>query len=496
MDTELAPVDDWPSPVRPSYAHENNWYSYKLNTIWLGNTGGVGKFADAAAHELSHYLMHVFTPYGAFLDELNNMQQNQVLNYCIEVFSRSLDKVRYPVYHFAKDLLSYGGKAEVSVGNPTVFRNAAERYVKPWSHSVLLENVMEANDTPNVRAASESNFLESLRAVEKYSDSNLYDDDHLFETPARDDSPLPPRERREPLDTWMEGEQPSLACVHMGWGDGRQYPVGAIHIIESLAQLVETFDGDTWHRLHRSPAGHPYLMLWLLANMKLKSHIEESQESFNRLLYTFRALCDLALFVPAGGVYGRLRPRITAWFDLQPGCRFLRAVDAIPKVGWVENLERDLESFQEAVCRDMGWTQPRRFLELGARLKHPEFLAHRDACRLRLEHPSAHLDVGLEAIEGDGFVARHLPLMYMSTRNELTISEEGAGAFPRIMSYFLPQLCRAIMLSRELNYHEMLPQHIEFEGLFSNIKSTNDWLELIFGAVPSLKPSNFQPYTA
>ncbi|HEV2705541.1 MAG TPA: hypothetical protein VGV59_06425 [Pyrinomonadaceae bacterium] len=494
MNIELVPVDDWPSLVRPSYTHENNWYSYKLNTIWLEGISDSASGYDIAAHELSHYLLHVFTPYGAFLDELNNMQQNQVLGHCIDVLNYFRDKVQYPVYAFAKDLLTSQGRAQTCVKDPEFLQAVIKKYVNPWAHSGRLENILEGNNTPNVRAALEGDFLSSLRAVESYCDSYLYDDDALFEQPVQDNPSLPPRRFPEPINTGTGGEQ-NYACTRIEWGDRQTYPVGAIHIIESLAQLSESFNEDTWYRLYRSATGHPYLMLWLLTNMKLASQLPDSREGFGRLLNTYRALCDLAMFVPLGIIYGRLRPKGAAWFDLHPGCRFMVALDAVPKVGWVENLEHDLDHFQKAICRETGWPEPEQFLKLGAQLKHPEFLAHRDACRLRLQHPSAHLDAGLKVIEDDGFVEKHLPLTYLSTHGELAVRGTGAQALSLIMGFFLPQLCRAIMLKPELNYQEMLPQHIQFEGLFANIKSTDDWLELIFKAIPSLRPSNFQKYT-
>jgi hypothetical protein len=498
METELAPVDREPLFVRPSCTAENNWYSHKLRTMWLGNANDPDAKENIVSHELSHFLLHAFTPYGAFLDELSMMQHHQVLSYCIEAVNYLYEKVRHPIYDFSRELLPATGRARSMVKNPESFETIIRRYIRPWSHASLLENILEGADKLNVRQATEGAALKTLSIVEGYSATNFTEDEELFLMGKPGNASIPERrllpvaEMPEPYNLDPDG-QLHKACMTIGWADMNRYSVGAEHIFESLAQLSEDMQGDVLGRI-QPQSSHPYFMLWTLTMMEYGMDRITSRETFFQVLNTFRALCDLALFVPIGAIYGRLRRENMFWIDLHPGHRFLRALTVVPKIGWITDPEKEFVQFQEAICDELWWVKPKRFIELGAQLTHPNFVTHGDACRLRLKHPYPHLEETFETIISENFVYKHLPLLLFPGNDELIVSNEAENsALGRVLDYFLPQFCSDVMLKERLTYEDMLPGRIRFEGLFRNVKSVDDWLEIIFKAIPTMKPTNFQP---
>jgi hypothetical protein len=186
------------------------------------------------------------------------------------------------------------------------------------------------------------------------------------------------------------------------------------------------------------------------------------------------------LFVPAGSLYGRLRTREMAWFDIQPGSRFMTALSKATQLGWIDNLEKDMLPYQEWLSELLHWPSPKKFLKLGAELEDTgsHRRRHAEACQVRLENHSAFIVLGSEfdrqkdGIAEDGssspvrqFFRNHRPMLYTWQLGRLELRDSTG---------------------------DLLPENVKYHSVWSNLKSREELLDLLQKRIPLLTPDRFR----
>jgi hypothetical protein len=474
---KLAPVNSARAGLRRSGL---SWCDHQTNTIWIGEYDSDDSRNAAARHEMNHFWMHVSTPYGRLLDELTVARNNQVLSYCIHQFQRyPLAQILIPIYKVAKRLQSKRGKLD-----GVACQDLCDRFARPWSHTVFLENVLEGEAFPEVAQAKLATVMRTFQMVETYLQQMDASADGGPDVP--DEYPAPATRGRAVLDA--------------AWADGLKFPLGAKHVFEgiatqmTMAQPVKKDDmvGGT------KPYYWVLWSLWVKETMHTKPI--RSQEDYRRFRNTFYALCDLALFVPAGAVYGPLRDGDLSWPDIQPGYRFMAIVREAKHLGWIEDLDREMLPYQEQICRLLSWPLPRKFLEIGAKIQDDDANSqrHRDACRIRLEDHSAFLDFESRVQASDGLAKRfwreHHPMIYLPHWGELIVrkGESAGGPLSQILDWFFVNFNWSVMRDGGFSYEDFLPERVSYGETFNNIATRSDLMELVPQAVPTLSRERFR----
>jgi PAS domain-containing protein len=498
---DLAPVEAVKLFSRPK--GEGNWYSHKANVLWLADNSDLDDLHRIATHELSHFFLHASTPYGLFADELSAMQEHKVIRFCTEHTRQCGGKIIYPVFQLAQLHASDKAGFRRAVREPDLVHALLRRFVAPWSRDVFLENVCEGRDMASVGAAREDHANVALERFESFAGTTITDQD-LFEgfvdaeslethgadllraLGSRVEEFTPPRGDRalKKIPAGSVDDLPASPTIRLQSED-KGAPLGAAHVFEGVAQMLERRGSDSAAMLHWG--------LWVLTGMAFGRPVA-SQSDFNRLHDTFLALCDLSLFVPAGLVYGRLRTPGMGWHDIQPAMRFRRALEQVEKIGWIEDLESDISRFQDAVSDRLGWPRPDAFLRIGARLKGPaeHYSRHRHACELRQKRRAVFLQPDWDLPDVRTFLTRHLPIARLPGRRRLAVRGDLQTAVGLIINYFMAQYCWDIMVSHEVDPGAILSDQIAFGEHFNNVRNKDEMLAIIFDAVPQMRPTNFR----
>ena len=362
------------------------------------------------AHELQHFFFHAGTPYGHLLDELALGRQFLGRNY-MEVTE---GPVIYPAFLLAKRL----DRGSLQIRDGEVNREAlqviCDRIVFPWHRVRYLENLLEGQRCASMLTATTRSAIEALSVAETLvSETVEMTVEHLFVD-------RPSKESVESLI--VDSEDADLpVCPTIGLTEsGERIPVGAIDIFEGVAQSTEGVAPEPG-------LGMEYILLWshTLASMGFDG--EMSDEEVEAARVTFLSLCDLALYVPAGAVYGRLRPAGMRWSDIHPGWRFLRCAQVISEIGLITSLERESNDLQTELSEGFGWPAPAEFHRLSAELKAPQFERHRAAMALR----SGHADIWVEEREEHiqkvtAFIEKHSPMLIENGTVDPTLFETEA----------------------------------------------------------------------
>jgi hypothetical protein len=462
-----------------------SWWDHQANTIWIGDYETEKLMQTAANHEMNHFWMHVSTPYGRLLDELTRARNNQVLQYCIRHMQEyPFAQISIPVHDVTKQL-----RATAAIGPR---RDLCERFARPWSHTVFLENVLEGETFPEVLRLEASAAAYSFQMVETYLQQMLALPDA--------DSDVP--------DEYAETSAQGSGVPDVISPDGSRFPLGAKHVFEGIATQMTL--SSPVKKEDISGGTNPYYwilwMYWVKENMRDRP--VQSAEDYRRFRNTFYALCDLALFVPAGGLYHQLRGDHLNWSDIQPGYRFLLLVREAKKEDWIDNLDNEMLSYQEQMCRLLSWPLPRDFLTLGANLEDDDENArrHRDACRIRLTDHTAFLDfesrvekdTSKDPQQKDGsanqFWTEHHPMIFLPRHGELIVRKgETAGDSLRyILDWFFANFNWSVMRSGGFSYEEFLPEKLAYDDTFQNIATRCELVDLIQQAIPVLSPERFQ----
>lgn len=470
----LSPVE-WSNPFIRKSTNEC-WYSHKANAIWLQTNAPIELLQDVARHELSHFLLHCSSPYGHLLEELDCLQQQLAIRIALDYS----DTLYYPVYNFAHRILSDPANGKAS--SHGFAREATER-VRPWSRSVFLERVLEGEKLPSVRSATIEQVIPLLEEFERRAVQLLADE------PIGSEPGGTPEQWTKIPSELLVGDGQLSACPTSDTPTGIN-PIGGSHVLEGFAQVLERAEiMDTLHEKHDTDR---YLGLFVHTMATFGLNRINSEAAMERVRSTFLALCDLALFIPVGGLYGRLRPESTTWEDVHPGHRFLEALAEVADWDlWIDDLCSEVKQFQEDLCERLYWTPPTEFLKLGAGLESNRFANHRDACRLRLEHYHAFLEYDDLLPATRAFFSEHMPLIYTPKRGKADFNRS-RGIGP-VVEYFLANFTWSFMMNDSIEPADSLPRYVNYSDYFANIHDQQGMLRLMYEASPYLRPDRFRP---
>jgi hypothetical protein len=422
---------------------------------------GARETKGIAVHELTHFVEHCSTPYGLFQDQTHE----QTLKLTLEFLREHDGPVYTPIHQWVRQFLADPTRCP-GVEDAARFEKLVDAIIKPWSKHMHLWQVLEGRDYTNVRRASVSELVRLLPELEG-------------ETPGA-----------TPVAEFQDEACPLIQCEGT---KGEFMPVGAWHISECIAQILEGFAGIT---AENTPP--EYFVLLLLGVGFLKATEAHFGRNDRRLELTLLALADLSLFTPIGPTYGELRASDYDWAAVHPGWRFCRALELVAKEDWWVISLFEGEILQDRVCERLGWPSPRRFLEIGSRLPAPTAARHRDACQIRLDDRMAFYRVD-RMVESEStvaeFIAEHLPMVHYpgigTIFNVPPQDKENDVALQQLKNcYFARRYADAM---QESTGPRVLPQDCQFELYFTNIRDEEDFAQLIAQNSPWLDGSRLIP---
>ena len=488
----LAPVSPLSESARNS---DDSEFDHKSNAIWIDKEVPEELFSSVVAHEFNHFLVHVSTPYGWFLDECVKLENNLVLSYCLDHYHRfPYSSIDIPIYDVAE--LAQEGK------NSQFIRRLCDKYANPWSHITFLQRLLEGENSSDIDGTTVDLSTLSFNLVEK-----LLRKKKIVEPPKL--VRLPKRHQLAVFDETESNQLRGMPSMVLPRGE---INIGAKHVFEGIAVHHETKDSIVSGL--KAESRRSYWALWVLTVSSMGKERVRSPQDYNRLLNTFYSLCDLALFVPAGSLYGQLRTKDMTWYDVQPGARFMTALRKAVTLGWVDDLETGMLPYQEWLSELLCWPSPKKFLELGAGLDQSDKrqARHAEACRIRLENHSAFIVLGKEFEAGSEntaatpapfsvreFFANHRPMVYTAKLGQLVVegrSDSPTDALSRLLDWFLARFNYQVMRKGIFGYDELLPDDVKYDSIWENIKSREELLALLQQAIPALTPDRFQSFDA
>jgi hypothetical protein len=493
MDEFLAEVSE-EEPGQRYSSSQSHWFNYRTNMLHIGNHPNIHFLGKLADHELSHFGLHCSTPFGLVLNDLCQMQSSLVMGFCRR-FAVDLEgqKIPRPLQRFVR---KYGGNLsllESHFPDLAALSGLASSFIRPWSFSVFLENALEAEGPASEESKTDADACNAVAAYEEYHlqesrpwpiQKAAMTEEVLFGRSNSNGSP----QSFFPMKSLLKlGLDTSTACYRMTFPRSPPIPLGGIDIFEGVATLLEGLQGrgdDIWKLVGHS-IGQRYMSTWTLFMSKYPRLKEiDSEEEYQSLVRTFFALSELALFIPIGPVYGRLRHEMTNWLDTQPGYRFLSALGELRSDEWLSS-DDDMTPLQNTICRRLYWPTPNAFLQLGSKLQPISsfYARHRDACRIRLNHPWTFIRDGANADEFESFFKEHCPLLVH--RNGVIPGCESRES--AAMRHFMSKLSWRIMCREGYIWTEDLVPNYAYEPGDNRKKDLATTLE----ALPFLKPDRF-----
>jgi hypothetical protein len=469
--SELADLDLKVEPTRRQRRHAGGGFSHH-GSVLFREDGDDDLSANIVIHELSHYWLHASTPYGLVLD---------ALQYCVTLNARG-QEVPVPAHRAAQ--LHARGILDL---HPAVVR-AIELWVKPWSHAVYLEHLLEGYDNAAVRTVP---LPKALRWLAEHEKRVLADtDDVLFDIEV---DPVTSYQAGL-LSMWAEAYQDHdvPACALLS-GGVEAVPFGAHHLFEALAHSLENHD-PTSDEFLLSEEGRPYLASFVAVLERYGRERVDSTAAWETVAATFALLVDLALYLPVGRVYSRLRDDQMNWADLHPGYRFSQLVAALGDEDWVDGIDERAPRVQWQLSRRLGWPRPDRFLELGASLNRDGVhSAHAAACRLRLDRSDRGImwnggDLG--AMLGD-HIDSYGPMQIIEDVRCFVPGDTPATMLKYVIGYALHQLSWMTMASGMMSIERLEPPMLSTSGVFGNVHEPDDFPKILRGALPFLGESRF-----
>jgi len=432
-------------------------------------------YARIAAHELSHFFLHSYTPYGLFLSEIAITQSRLVRRY-INYYQHEIQKkIFFPIYFFAKGIKKLAGLTHVEKFE---INKLIRRYIKPWADMCYLENIFEGRNLLSVQKANQDDAIKALIAIEGM----------MFEEFNELIKPIG-------VNTCFNSCGTSV-CPVINIKQ-RDYYFGAKHIIESIATNEEWITHESMKALVGSQQLQVYAGPYLCVIDKyLKVHRGTLGNNDYKIIdNTFAALAELSLFTPIGYYYSPLRNANMKWGDIHPGYRFLKALDITVKANiWVLKSE-DIAVFQGNICDVLDWTRPELFLEKGSELDgklFKEYKKHKAACLIKLSHKEAFIDLENKHRNSNKlldeeiryFLSHYLPNMIID--GELRLLESMDDVAYSLMNCFLNRFTWSIMMESHIDYGEMLPKNIPLN------QSRGELIDMLLSRMPEFLPTNFE----
>jgi hypothetical protein len=493
MDDFLMEVSE-EEPGQRYSSSQSHWFNHRTNMLHMGDQPDLNIAGRLAGHELSHFGLHCSTPYGLVMDDLCQMQNSLVMGFCAR-FGVDLkgQKIPRPLQRFVR---KYGGDLsllESHFPNLAVLSSLASWFIRPWSFSVFLENALEAEGPACDESKTDADGCHAVSAYEEYylQESRPWPIQVKAMTEQRlfgQSNSVISANSFSPVKSLAElGIDVATACYRMKFPRSSPTPLGGFDIFEGAATQIEGLKGrgEEMRRLLEHPVGQRYMSMWILFLWKYPRLKDiASEDEYQRLARTFLALSELALFIPIGPVYGRLRHEMTTWLDIQPGFRFLRALDELRSDEWLSD-DDDLTSLQNLICERLFWPTPLAFLQLGSQLQpiSSVYARHRDACSIRLKHPWAFIRDGANADEFSSFFKDHCPILVY--RNGVIPGSESLAN--GTVQHFMSKFCWRVMFQEGYIWTEDLVPRFATDSGDNRKKDLATTLE----ALPFLKPDRF-----
>ena len=445
------------------------------------------------SHELNHFFVQISTPFGFFSQSLAKLQVDCIRRMCQQALDLCpSEKIPSPLYPFVRDLTT----RQPSLVSSSLAKILKE-YCKQWSSLIYLENVFEGRNFPSVMKASRRKLIDALYYFERISQEIITTDQYFDLSRYLEIGGSPGVLARHPpqLNPATVGDR---RLRQVNWLKKGLRPFGAEQVIEGLARQAQAYFLEPRYIPQydlSSESGYTYWSCWEIAIRAWATKEELTVDVYHRMYCTFIALCDLALFTPIGPLYGRLRRTEDHFETLNPADRLLAGIGASFELGFIENITTQLQAYQTAVCKILGWRTPDDFLRVGASLspKIEFWRAHRDACELRLSQSAAFLVVNDAELLVQDYITKHWPLTY-SPNIDTTLVRPGHSAIQSIVDFFLPEWGTAIMLSGIPKYRALLPTNFPYAEYFANVQDESQFLEIFRRDNLWLHESRFRKY--
>jgi hypothetical protein len=482
------------NPLRPSVTPEN-WYSARTDVIWIEAPNR--EVARAAAHEVDHFVVHISTPYGVFIQQLADLQRQAVIQYCVEVNKPAAGGIFYPVSYLDREWPNPPALDKLSVTAKRLQRDALDVLMPGWWERLLLEQVLEGADSPAILTATEAEAIEAFHNVDGdllgfYSDNDLFESAPAVSRKAEAVAPfvdsIPARFRVPEILRVVSGK----ACPTNARRGGRSAPVGAINMFEGHALVTQKgYDTLTMREiLFRDPTLQYATALLAVTNSYGVKNLKSAAD-VQRVFSTIAALTDLALFTPIGPLYTRLRPKGATWHDVHPGFRFFHAVEKAAKLNlWLERLDQvEYRDYQDRICLALDWPNPDQFVEIGCLLREDRFPRHRKACLTRREFPC----LNFEDTSGNAALAAAMkqlfafqpPMVFVRALGHTSLRPNGALSLDQVITYFLETFTWDVMAEKQMNPRNCLPNMLDYKAALGIANAEELW-QMVDQALPFL----------
>ncbi len=435
----------------------DDWIAYdrRENVLSLGPASLEGR---VVAHELCHFYEHASTPYGLFYDDLNRAKQK-----CVREFLEERDgEITIPVYDWAKNESNSGIHD----------KNQIEKHLTPWSNYEFLEAIIEADDLEFLNSVESAEAVRCIEHVEK-------------ELPRAFDLETERKNIRVVIDqgVFVRGRfDNELLLRHLG----------VKQISEGLAQVIEGLTIDSFDEL---PFDYKFLPMMVL------SYLSEARTSANRAsigreaAVTCATIADLSLFTPIGFRFPNLRKNLSNWSDLNPGHRFIKALETVAKLdGWISDFSHS-KQLTQTVCDQLDWPSPTDFFAEVNESFPARFL---EACKLRnVDHAAFYrfsYDFESEVHE---FFVEHMPITSYLDGNAVCGVPSGTDGelnpLRQIRDAYFGRFCHQIMFEKSIVPDQLIPEGLRLSKYFDNVLTTQDLRKLIEERHPWASLIRFQP---
>lgn len=315
-------------------------YNFSSDALRSATPAGPSEIIKTVVHETTHLYQMLTTPYGYYYYALRAFQCNQALALIRLLQNDYGVKVKYPLarqivqlqprakYKNLVDNLYLWYLAELLIlyfeGNVDAFLDLAVRHpvFRGWS--------------PLQMFAEMERFLIRFfgtigRPVEEYAGPNLAFNDEAFQIE-------------------------KMAIGMKAAGD-----LDMLALLESAAKVAEFWteppdgpvDFEKWLPVSMSAGQSKYYMLIHPVKGGIKAG------NIREFVYTYAALCELALFAPLLPQHAALRPsKSTNIESLHPLLRMFKAAGVSGKLKPVSNLEQDYDRFMQELCGELQWLTP------------------------------------------------------------------------------------------------------------------------------------------
>jgi hypothetical protein len=473
-----------------SSATSRSYYDSRKDIIYVAH----GSNESAATnHEVSHYLMHVGTPYGAFVDSLEWSETRYVIS-CLKHFERNGIQVPVPLYEFANRVFK-GRWSFFSPKSKRIAEEAVNKYIRPWSALIHTGNLLEGRKLKSVTrgtAVDAFGYLLRSEAIIREQLGRSIGEPNVAPTESDIDS----------------RNTNFAACPEVG-GREQRHHVGARYIYESMAVLAER-DVESALDMGEAPEyGYLYfvrVMLPVMAvfdgqnNLALNPdgaplHRKDiSRDRFTLYHRAFAAICDLALFSPIGMPYASLRDKFPVksflWPQVHPGHRILQGLlDIETLADEMEDLASGVDKLQSFLCEQKLWIEPEYFYEAASLFpvedSTPEGIKrHLAFMALRREHPlllyKIHLRETLTETEEHAlhkFFFANRPWMHTPRFGYVIVDRK--DLLTRASRFFVESANDQIMFGPKFDAASCLPSEIEYSNYFANVRDAADFGELL-----------------